>query len=62
MEKYIVRIMIILLISFFIINSMESFHSGNYLNPPNQNLCLHPYLFCGVKTGGKPGENWYLQP
>jgi hypothetical protein len=62
MEKYIIRIIIIILISFFIKYSMEFFQTNNYVNPPNHNLCLHPYLFCGVKTGGKPGENWYLQP
>ncbi len=62
MEKYIVRILIIILISFFMKYSLEYFCNRDFLNPPNQNLCLHPYLFCGVKTGGKPGENWCLQP
>ena len=50
------------IISFFMKYSLEYFGNRDYVNPPNQNLCLHPYLFCGVKTGGKPGENWYLQP
>ena len=62
MEKYIVRIVIVILMSFFIKYSLENFVNRDYLNPPNESLCLHPYLFCGVKTGGKPGENWYLQP
>ena len=62
MEKYIVRIVIVILMSFFIKYSLENFENRDYLNPPNESLCLHPYLFCGVKTGGKPGENWYLQP
>jgi len=36
--------------------------AANFMAPPNQGLCLHPWLFCGVKAGGKAGENWYLQP
>jgi len=32
-----------------------------FMEPPNSGeACLHPYLFCGVKTGGHPGENWIL--
>jgi hypothetical protein len=62
MEKYIVRIVIVILMSFFIKYSLENFANRDYLNPPNKSLCLHPYLFCGVKTGGNPGENWCLQP
>ena len=32
-----------------------------FMEPPNSaEPCLHPYLYCGVKTGGYAGENWYL--
>jgi hypothetical protein len=42
---------------------LEHYCSGRaarFLQAPNKGLCLHPYLFCGIKTGGRPGENWYL--
>lgn len=45
--------------------SLEHYCTGraaNFLAPPDEGLCLHPYLFCGVKAGGRPGENWYLTP
>jgi hypothetical protein len=43
--------------------SLEHYCTGRaarFLEPPNKGLCLHPYLFCGIKSGGRPGENWYL--
>jgi hypothetical protein len=46
-------------------NKLEHLCNGraaNFMTPPDQGLCLHPWLFCGVKTGGKVGENWYLRP
>ena len=45
--------------------SLEHYCSGraaHFAESPNEGLCLHPYLFCGVKAGGHPGENWYLTP
>lgn len=42
---------------------LEHYCSGRaarFLEAPNKGLCLHPYLFCGIKTGGRPCENWYL--
>ncbi len=44
---------------------IELFCSGraaHFMQPPNQGLCLHPYLFCGIKAGGHPGDNWILTP
>lgn len=42
---------------------IESFCSGrgaHFVEAPDMGACLHPYLYCGVKAGGYPGQNWYL--
>lgn len=68
MNKLLLFSIILLVISSLIIifgKKLEHYCTGRaakFLSPPDEGLCLHPYLFCGVKAGGHPGENWYLTP
>jgi hypothetical protein len=68
MNKLLLLSFILIIISSLITlfgNKLEHLCTGraaNFISAPDQGLCLHPWLFCGVKAGGKPGENWYLRP
>jgi hypothetical protein len=68
MNKLVVVSIILFIVSGLITifgNRLEHLCTGraaNFMAPPNQGLCLHPWLFCGVKAGGRPGENVCLTP
>lgn len=68
MNRIIILCIILFILSSLITifgNKLEHLCCGraaNFMAAPDLGLCLHPWLFCGVKAGGKPGENWYLRP